>query len=74
MAYFVLQIPDVAVKVVPTKAAHFFFTSEQVKAEICTDEQEWAVSQRDHPTRQDIDSVLSLRCGPRKPIQYFILM
>lgn len=39
-----LQIPDVSVKVVPTKAAHFFFTSEQVNAEICTDEQEWAVS------------------------------
>ncbi|CDS07569.1 hypothetical protein LRAMOSA01518 [Lichtheimia ramosa] len=38
-----LEIPDVAVKVVPTKAAHFFFTSEQVKAEICTDEQEWAM-------------------------------
>ncbi|KAI9275525.1 flavoprotein [Phascolomyces articulosus] len=37
------QNPDYDVRVVPTKAAHFFFTQEQVNAEIYTDEQEWAL-------------------------------
>ncbi|KAG2222724.1 hypothetical protein INT45_011212 [Circinella minor] len=35
--------PNVNVRVVPTKAAHYFFTQEQVNAEIYTDEQEWAM-------------------------------
>ncbi|KAI9321309.1 flavoprotein [Dichotomocladium elegans] len=37
------QVPNVSVKVVPTKAAHFFFANEQLEAEVCTDDQEWAI-------------------------------
>ncbi|KAI8148961.1 flavoprotein [Fennellomyces sp. T-0311] len=37
------QNPNFNVRVVPTKAAHFFFTQDQVNAEIFTDEQEWAI-------------------------------
>ncbi|KAL1927790.1 hypothetical protein VTP01DRAFT_3611 [Rhizomucor pusillus] len=37
------QIPNVNVKVVPTKAAHFFFTNDQVDAVVHTDDEEWAL-------------------------------